>query len=221
MSQQFRPSRRLALATMIVGLTGLEGCAKLFTEAPRPLFRLTAPTNFSGPLPHSDAQIVIATPYAPAGLDTQRIAIARSPTSLDYLADGDWTDRAPALVRTALIETFENSRAVAAVGPDSLDLHADFVVEGDLRHFEAVYDPPAAGATNSAAAPTAWASLAIKLVKIPEHKIMAETLLSARVAATANKTPEIVLAFNAAMANLGEQVVRWTLANASLPGPRR
>ena len=50
--------------------------------------------------------------------------MSRSPVSLDYLADGDWTDRAPAMVQSVLIEAFENSKVFKAVGPDSLDLRA-------------------------------------------------------------------------------------------------
>jgi cholesterol transport system auxiliary component len=140
--------------------------------------------------------------------------MSRSPTSLDYLADGDWTDRAPAIVQTALIEAFENSRAVNAVGPDSLDLRADFVIQGDLRHFEVVYD-------SAAATPVVWVALAVKLVKVPEQKILAETLISAREPAAANATPSIVLAFNTAMASVAKQVVAWTLADPALSKPRR
>jgi cholesterol transport system auxiliary component len=215
MNRNLRTLRPLTFAIIVLSLAG---CSKLFTEAPRPLFRLTAPNDFSASLPHSNAQIVIATPYAPAGLDTQRIAMARSPESLDYLADGEWTDRAPAVVRTALIEAFENSKAVAAVGPDSLDLRADFVIEGDLRHFEAVYDSQAGGAGG---APSVWVAIAVKLVKVPEHKILAQTLIAAHESAAANATPQIVDAFNGAMASVAKQVVAWTLTNPALSAPHR
>jgi cholesterol transport system auxiliary component len=213
-----RRTRNLRRLTLAVAVLSLAACAKLFTEAPRPLFRLTAPSDFAANLPHSNAQLVIDVPYAPAGLDTVRIAISRSPTSLDYLADGDWADRAPPLVQTALVEAFENSRAIGAVGPESLGLRADFVIEGDLRHFEAVYDSPAAAAGGI---PAASVALAVKLVKEPEHKILAQTLITAREPAAANATPQIVLAFNAAMADVAKQVVSWTLGNPALPALRR
>jgi ABC-type uncharacterized transport system auxiliary subunit len=56
---------------------------------------------------------------------------------------------------------------------------------------------------------------------VPEQKILAETLISARQPADANATPDIVLAFNAAMASVAKQVVAWTLANPALSTPRR
>lgn len=210
-----RPLRHLSLALVVVAIGG---CSKLFTEPPRPLFRLTAPADFTGILPHTSAQIVVDAPYAPEGLELRRIAVVRASNGLDYLADGDWADRTPAMVRSVVVEAFENSKSVAGVGPDSLDVRADFEIEGDLRHFEAVYDSPD---PKSAAAPTVWVALAVKLVKIPEHKIIAETLLSARQAAAVNATPDIVAAFNAATASVAKQVVEWTLRNPALSASRK
>jgi len=212
MTKKLRPLRQLVFVMLAISL--IAGCSKMFTEAPRPLFRLTAPSDCPGAGRHFPAQLTIATPYAPAAIDTARIAMSRSPTSLDYLADGDWTDRAPSLVQTALVEGFENCRAFTAVGPDSLDLRPDFVIEADLRHFEAVYDSPTA-------TPVAWVQIAIKLVKVPQHTILAETLISARQPASANATPQIVLAFDAAMADAVKQVVGWVLANPALSAPHR
>jgi cholesterol transport system auxiliary component len=211
MIKKLGPLRHLTVALIVLSLAG---CSKMFTEAPRPLYRLTAPSDFPADTRHVSAQLSIAVPYAPNAIDTTRIAMSRSPTSLDYLADGDWTDRAPAIVQTALIEAFENSKAVNAVGPDSLDLRADFVIQGDMRHFEAVYD-------SASATPVVWIAFAVKLVKVPEPKILAETMISAREPAAANATPSIVLAFNTAMASVAKQVVAWTLADPALSKPRR
>jgi cholesterol transport system auxiliary component len=215
MIRNFCPLRRLMILALALSLAG---CASLFTVAPRPLYRLTAPSELPGTLPHVAKQLVVDVPYAAASLDTQRIAMARSPVSLDYLSDGDWTDHAPALVQAVLIETFENSRAVGAVGAQSLSLRADFVLEGDLRHFEAVYDSPPGGADTP---PTVWVALAVKLVKVPEHTIIAQTLFAARQPAAANATPQIVLAFNTAMASVAQQVVGWAVTNPALSAPRR
>jgi cholesterol transport system auxiliary component len=211
MKKNIAALRCLAIVLLVLGAAG---CSKLLTEPPRPLYRLTAPGDFPPPARHVGAQLTIGVPYAPAAIDSSRIAMSRSPVSLDYLADGDWTDRAPALVQTALVEAFENSKVFTAVGPDTLDLRADFVIQGDLRHFEAVYD-------SASATPAVSIALAVKLVKVPEHTILAETMISDRESAAANATPDIVLAFNQAMANVAKQVVGWTLANTPLPTPHR
>jgi cholesterol transport system auxiliary component len=215
MNRNLRPLRRLILVLVVLSAAG---CAKLFTDPPRPLFRLNAPADFQAALPHTNAQIVVDPPYAPEGLELRRIAIVRATNGLDYLADGDWADRTPAMVRGVLVEAFENSKAVAAVGPDTLDLRADFEIDSDLRHFEAVYDSPQAA---SAGPPIIWVALAVKLVKVPEHKILAQTLISAHETAAANATPQIVAAFNVAMASVAKQVVIWALTNPGLSPSRR
>jgi cholesterol transport system auxiliary component len=221
MIRKIRPLRRpltigpLAIAIAVVGLAG---CAKMFTEPPRPLYRLTAPNDFPATLPHVSTQFVVDLPLAPAALDTQRIAVSKSPVSLDYLADGEWVDRAPGLLQSALIEAFENSKAVGGVGAQVLGLRADFVIESDLRHFEVAFDSQPGKAEGGA---TVSVALAVKLVKVPEHKIVARTLISAREAAAASATPEIAVAFNSAVASVAKQVVAWAVANSALPAKRR
>ena len=219
MMRNLRPlgQRGVGLALTASLVVALAGCASLFTTPPRPLFQLSAPGDMPTNLPHSGAQIVVDAPYAPEGLELRRIAVVRAANGIDYLADGDWADRTPNMVRAVLVEAFENSKSVAAVGPDSLDLRADFEIEGDLRHFEAVYDSPNGGS----GAPTAVVALAVKLVRIPERKILAQTLITARQPATANATSAIVQAMNQAMGSVAKQVVAWTLTNPALSTPRR
>ncbi len=219
MIRNLRPlgHRGVGLAVTALLVVVLAGCAGLFTKPPRPLFQLSAPTDIPANLPHTNAQIVIDAPYAPEGLEPRRIAVVRATNAIDYLADGDWADRTPNMVRAVLVEAFENSKSVAAVGPDSLDLRADFEIEGDLRHFEAVYDSQNGGA----GAPTAVVALSVKLVKIPERKILAQTMITARQPATVNATPAIVEAMNQAVGNVAKQVVVWTLTNPALSASRR
>jgi ABC-type uncharacterized transport system auxiliary subunit len=63
--------------------------------------------------------------------------------------------------------------------------------------------------------------LAVKLVKVPERKILAQTMISAQQRATSNTTPAIVQAMNDAMGNVAKQVVAWTLTNPALSTSRR
>jgi len=215
MNANLRPVWYSALAVLVLSAAG---CAALFSEPQRPLFRLTAPSDFPASLPHVPVQVGVDLPDAPAGLDTTRIALSRSPVSLDYFADGDWTDHAPALVQTVLVEAFENCNRLAATDRQSFSLHADFTVESDLRHFEAVYDSQLGTAD---APPAVWVALAVKLVKLPQHTIVAQTLISDRESAAANATPQIVLAFNAALASVVKQAVIWTVTNSALSTPRK
>lgn len=195
------------LAPAILLVAG--GCTRLLTGPAPDLYRLPAADAFPAGLPHVSVQLLVAVPEAPAGLDTRRIALSRSPISLDYFADSEWTDRVPTLVQTALIESFENSHTITAVGRDSIGLHADFILKSEIRRFEADYG--AAGGP-----PTVWLKVVLQLVRMPAGEIIADTTLAARKPARANTVPDIVTAFAAAFDTLARQVILWTMTNPAL-----
>lgn len=205
----FPKRRRTALVAAAVLVALLGGCGGLLPKPPeRQLYRVETAYSFQG-LPHVPAQLAVATPTALDGLDTRRIALSRSPVTLDYYADAEWTDQAPFLVRDALVEGFEKSGAMAAVGPESLGLHADFLLTADVKHFEAVYDSPDGP-------PHIRVALNLDLVRLPDRKILAETLVRGEAAAAANKLPDIVAAFGAALSQAAQQAVVWTATNPAL-----
>ena len=119
----------------------LAGCASLFVATPPGhLYRLSADGTYPSTLPRVTAQLLVDLPQTPAGIDTTRIALSRSPLSLDYYADLEWTDRVSALVQTALLASFENSKAITAIDRELIGLRADFILKTEIRHFEAVGD---------------------------------------------------------------------------------
>jgi cholesterol transport system auxiliary component len=195
----------LALAPLL-----LSACGGLFPAPPeRQLYRLEPAFVFPATLPHSGVQLGIATPTATAGLDTRRIALAKSPVSLDYFADAEWVDSAPLLVRTTLIDGFEASGGVAAVEPAALGLSVDCVLETTIRDFEAVY-------ADTTRPPRVRVALDLKLVGLPQRKIVASTIVRGEAAAAENSVPAIVTAFNTALGGAVEQAVEWSLATPTL-----
>jgi cholesterol transport system auxiliary component len=193
----------------------LAGCASLVVATPPGhLYRLSAGSAYSASLPHVTAQIVVDVPQAPAGIDATRIALSRSPLSLDYYADSEWTDRVPGLMQAELLASFENSRAITAVDRGSTALRADFVLETDIRHFEALVD-------ESGAPPTVWIAITARLVAMPQREIVAQAWFERRVPAAAIEVPAVVTAFNAAANAVIKDIVVWTVANPALSGKRR
>ena len=206
--------RSQLIAVACLGLS-LGGCGGLLPKPPeRQIYRLMPSFAFSPGLPHVTAQLAVAAPSALAALDTARIATVRSPATLDYFADAEWADHAPFVVQAALLEGFEKSGATAAVGPESLGLHADFVLETALRDFAAIYDSPTA-------APHAVVSLNLKLVRLPEHVIVGQTTVRADAAAAANTLADVVAAFDAALGRAVQDAVTWTVGNPALSGHHR
>jgi cholesterol transport system auxiliary component len=159
---------------------------------------LSAVTQFDRSLPKVDWQLVVGTPVASADLDTTRIALTRSPGVIEYFAKGAWADYAPILLQDKLIESFEASNAIVSVGRDAVGLRPDYVLQSDLRDFQAEF---------SGATPTAHLRLAAKLVRMPDRRIVANILTEQKVAAAGNSLPQIVDAFDRAAGQAFEDVV--------------
>lgn len=205
-------ARRLCLSRRVLApalLLAAAGCTRLFSGPPPKLYRVTAVTRFPPGLPHVPVQLLVEAPQATGGLDTRRIALSRSPVSLDYFADSEWTDRVPPLIQAALVDSFENSRAITALGRDSSGLRADFILRSELRRFEADY-------RTAAGPPTVRVALVVRLVRMPAGEIVADTLVAAREPARANTVPDIVAAFDAALGTVMKEIVLWTLTNPAL-----
>lgn len=194
---------------------GLAGCASLFVATPPGhLYRLSADGSSLPGLPRVAAQLLIDQPQAPAGLDTSRIALSRSPLSLDYYAGSQWTDRVPDLLQDLLVTAFENSGAIAAVGRTGAGLRGDFILATEIRHFEADYDA-------AAGPPLVRVTLIARLVSAPRRTIVAQARFDRRVRAAGTGVPDVVAAFDAATDAVLRDIVVWTLGNPALSQPQR
>jgi cholesterol transport system auxiliary component len=205
-------SRRFFPGILVLGLAG---CSGLFGGgAPTHLYRVTPKSTYPPNLPHPSVQLLIDLPLSPAGLDTERIALTRSAVSIDYFADAAWTDRVPLLVQTALVESFENSRAIIAIDRESVGLRADFILKPEIRHFEAVYD-------SANAPPEVWVEINVRLVNPSDREVVAQTSVEERRGASANDVPSIVMAFDDALGAVMKDIVVWTVTNRALAKKRR
>jgi len=184
---------------MLTGGAALAGCGVIpKVNNPVPLYTLSAVSDFGRSLPKVDWQLVVGTPVASADLDTTRIALTRSPGVIEYYANGAWADNAPVLLQGKLIESFEASKAILAVGRDAVGLRPDYVLQSELRDFQAEY---------TEGTPTAHLRLAAKLVRMPDRRIVANILTEQKVPAEGTSLAQIVRAFGQAAGQAFEDVV--------------
>jgi cholesterol transport system auxiliary component len=197
--------RLLAGATATTALAGLVGCSGLVPgQRPPPAFyRLTPKSTFAENLPRAEWQLILEPPVANAALDTVRIALVRQPMEIEYYARANWTDQAPAMVQTLMIESFENSNRIVSIGRESLGLRADFVVKSELREFQAEYLEPGA--------PRAHVTINVKMVQMPRREIVANQSFTARAPAASDRLPDVVEAFDVALGTCLRDLVEWTL----------
>ena len=202
------PGRRRLLHGL-AGLTslGLLGaCSGLVPgQSPPPtLFRLTPKSTFRDDLPTVDWQLVLDTPIADAALNTTRIALMSSPMQVEYYARSSWTDRAPLMVQTLMIESFENSNRIISVGREGGGLRADFILKTELRELQAEYydnDNPVAHVMINA-----------KLVAMPSRDIVASQTFEREVEAGADRMSEVIIAFDEALGKVMKRMVEWTIS---------
>ena len=189
----------------------LGGCQLInAAEEPTDLYTITPKSTFEPDMPAVFWQLAVEEPNASAYLNTSRIAIAQSATSSDYYAKTGWTDRAPLMVQTRIVDSFENSHKIIAVARESIGLRANYVLQSDLRNFVAmyIYGKP----------PIAHVRIVAKLVRMPDRQIIGVGSFERCVRARADKVPKVVEAFDQALGSVMKRLVAWTL-RAAPPRP--
>ena len=190
-----------------LALSLLCGCtAQSFIAEPAPpQIYLLRPRLGPSNGPKVDFTLAIGTPSAPFSLASRRIAIQRSANTLDYYAKAVWQDRTPTLLQRLVVEGFEDSGKITAVARTQSGLHADYLLQLDLRRFEADYLSPNG-------APRAQVSLAARLIRLSDRKVVATTRIRTQASAEHNSITAAVTAFDRATAKAVKALVAWTLA---------
>jgi cholesterol transport system auxiliary component len=156
-------------------------------------------------------QISVLLPQAPQSLDTDRIALVQPGDIMDYYANAAWQDSLPFLVQQALIEGFEANNRIMAVGRDTDILRSDYLLQTDIRDFQARYDV-------QDTPPTAVVRIEAKLIAARGRTITQIMTAEKEVPTTQNSVPAATQAMNTALSDVLGQIVLWTL---SAPEPSR
>jgi len=184
----------------------ISSCNVLEIPGPPPdLYNLTPKSTFADDLPEVPWQLIIEEPIAAGGLDTNRIALRPHATELKFFADARWTERAPKMIQTLLVESFENTNKIIAVGRQSIGLRADFTLKTELREFQAEMK-------NDEEVFTVRVRINAKIVKQPKRIIVGSKSFEHVVQVKdGNGIRNIVIAFDAAAGNVLKKLVEWSL----------
>lgn len=200
---------RLGVCAMLV--TSLGACAgfnRLQSVAtPNELYSLTPKSTFSANLPRLSQQIVVEQPSATAAVSTDQIAVQPTALRVQYLPGVRWVDRAPLIVQTLLIESFENTNRVPAVGSSAIGLRADYYVATDIREFQAML-PPDAGPE---APLEVDVRLNIKLIDAEEDRIIGSRSFAERVVSATDDPADVAFAFDEALGDTMRDAIEWSI----------
>lgn len=218
---------RAAVTLMVVLLGGLAACSVNVgsNDEPPRLYVLTPKSSFSPDLPKVGWQVLIEAPVSAAGLSTARIALQDSPIELRYFGRAAWTDAAPRMVQTLLVESFENSGKIVGVGREQIGLRSDFVLKTELREFQAEYEQRLAEDVSSLSPstppPLVRVRLNAKLVAMPRREIVASRNFEQVVTAERNSMEAIIRAFDEALGKVLKSLVGWGLQQGQVFMPER
>ena len=195
----------LGLVTMVSGCAGLGQLQSVAT--PNELYALTPKSTFSPNLPRLTQQIVVEEPSATAAVSTDQIAVQPTALRVQYLPGARWVDRAPLIVQALLIESFENSNRVPAVGSSAIGLRADYYVATDIREFQARL-PEGAGPDTPLRVEV---RLNIKLIDAEEDRIIASRSFEEMVNSVSDDAPDVAVAFDEALGDVMRDAVEWSV----------
>lgn len=199
-------TRRWILRSAAAGTAAAAGaCSPIaaFRSDPPQLYTLSPKSTFDTDLPMVDWQLLVEVPTAAAGLDTPRIALRQTETTLDYYADVAWTDRAPEMVQTLMVESFENSGRIISIGRQSLGLRADYRLKTELREFQAEY--------LAEGLPTVRVRINAKLIRTRTREIFAGETFENIQQSTGTNIDSLILAFDEGLGHVLKDLVKWTL----------
>ena len=112
------------------------------------------------------------------------------------------------MVQTLMVESFENSGRIVAVGRQTIGLRSDYNLKSELREFQAEY-------YNDVSAPLIRVRLNAKLVRQPRRNIVASENFEATAQAAGADIDSIILAFDDALGKVIKRTVEWTLLSVA------
>ena len=201
--------RRTSIKSLMAALllTALTGCTGLVPGSgpPADYYMLSPKSTFSEKIPEIDWQLVVEEPQASGVLATQRIALTRKDMRIQYYAGARWTEAAPRMIQTLLVESFENTNKIVAVGRQAVTLRSDFNLKSELREFQAELGGPK---------PKVRVRINSKIIKMPKRKIIASRTFELILEAEDATMDAVVRAFDKGLGKVLKRIVEWTLMTA-------
>ncbi|MGN7293565.1 ABC-type transport auxiliary lipoprotein family protein [Rhizobium sp. SAFR-030] len=175
----------------------LAGCG---SKANNDTFDLSITPMANAPTAKS-RQILVTEPTALKSLDSEQVVVRVSASEIQYLSKSQWGDRLPRMVQSKLVEAFENTGKLAGVGKPGQGLAIDYQVVSDIRAFE----------VDTSGADVAHVQISAKILNDRNGTVRAQRVFEASVPVRGADNAQFVAAINRAFAQVGAEIVDWTL----------
>jgi len=179
--------------------------------APPSLYTLSPAEVSASPATLSDQTLIVAEPEAFAVLDTRKIALMPENREFSFYAGAEWVDRAPRMIQSLLITSFEETGIFKDVGAENMPLAASYRLTIGLRAFNSDYTVPDGPVVN--------VTMMARLFKTRALDLVDSKLITVSLPVGADNLSKIIATFDRANRQAMAEVVEWTIESISGPGP--
>lgn len=187
-----------ALTTLL-----LTSCALVGEKEPVTVYAPVAATTADPAWPVAEWQLGISKPHASGMLESRRIAVRPTPGELQVYKGALWASEPAAQLRDAVLRTLEDSGKIAAVARQETGIAADYLLQMDVRRYEADY--------GGSATPAAVIEVHAKLVRSIGREVVAEKTFRESVPSQGTDSTQVAQAFGTALGSLAHNISGWTL----------
>ncbi len=204
-----------ALLMSALAAVTLSGCGALgaLSDASVPLDAYDLRSPSGAPVARGQAQavdLIVEVPTASGALDTDRILVRPSSSQVQYLPGSRWTESAPVMIQTALVEGLERSGGFRYVGRRPLGSSGDYAIVSNLTDFQA----EVADGSDTA---TIRIRLTARLVREEDASVVSTRVFEASGVSADTSNAAIVAAFDQATSGLYADVIGWVLQVRGIP----
>ncbi|MEX6506664.1 ABC-type transport auxiliary lipoprotein family protein [Jiella sp. M17.18] len=192
-----RDTTRPVLAALAA--LALSSCS---TSTPKDTFEISSPPVQAAVPGRSHKQVLIPEPTAIKTIDSDNIVVKPTPYSVEYLANSQWGDRLPRMVQLRMLQAFENTGRIGAVGVPGQGLAIDYQLVMEIRKFEI----DAVGGASQA-----QVEISVKALNDRNGTVRATRVFDASAPVSGTANGDYVAALNSAFDQTSKQIVAWTL----------
>jgi len=191
--------RSLAKAVPIFLCLALAACGG--REQIEAIYQISAPAT-PAPAGSTSAQILVPEPNALGSLATNKIAVKPTALTLSYYPSVALEDSAPKVLQRVLLDAFQNTGRVRAVGLPGQSLLINYQVVTEVRAFQA----------ETFEVDRARVEIVAKLLDDSNGRVLADRIFTAVVPIADDSAEAAAEGLNLAAQALASDVVDWTLA---------
>ncbi|MET4633245.1 ABC-type transport auxiliary lipoprotein family protein [Kaistia defluvii] len=187
---------------MLLAATLLSGCvSKLLTAPPPATYDLAGVESAPSVKRRTSAQVLVPEPFALQTLASQRIVVTRGPL-VAYYPNAQYPDTLPRLVQSRVIQAFEKSKGVRAIGRPGEGLSIDYQLLTNIRTF--AFDVTPSGRF-------AEIEIFTQIMNDRTGKVVEAKLFKASVPVAEDTAPAAVTGLNAALDQVLVEMVAWAV----------